>query len=162
MRDESYTATMASPLGPICLTGTAKGLTSVDFQHGHRPVLPSSDGCRCSDMLDEAMRQLQAYFDGTGQGFTVPLAPHGTPFQHRVWQVLQQIPFGMTTTYQEVAVQLGMPKGARAVGSANGRNPIAIMIPCHRVLGQDGRLRGYAGGLSIKRRLLQHEGAWLI
>jgi methylated-DNA-[protein]-cysteine S-methyltransferase len=152
---------MDSPLGPICLTGTDQGLTHVDFKCGDRPVLTPPHGRDDGGILAEAIRQLQAYFDGTGQRFTVPLAPRGTPFQQRVWLALQQIPYGTTVTYQELAHQVGRPKGARAVGSANGRNPIAIIIPCHRVLGRDGRLHGYASGLSIKQRLLQHEGAWL-
>jgi methylated-DNA-[protein]-cysteine S-methyltransferase len=153
---------MDSPLGPICLTATDGGLTRVDFQNGERPVKSPLNDPDKGGVLAAAVRQLQAYFDGTGQRFTVPLAPAGTAFQQRVWQALQQIPCGTTITYQELAYRVGSPKGARAVGSANGCNPIAIIIPCHRVLGRDGRLRGYAGGLCLKRRLLQHEGAWLL
>ena len=156
-----YSTTMDSPLGPIRLTAADVGLTRVDFQKGEwsmKPPLNDPD----NGVLAAAVRQLQAYFDGTRQRFTVPLAPAGTAFQQRVWQALQQIPFGTTITYQELAHRVGSPKGARAAGSANGCNPIAIIIPCHRVLGRDGRLRGYAGGLCIKRRLLQHEGACLL
>ena len=89
-------------------------------------------------------------------------SPHqGTPFQQRVWQELQRIPFGTTLTYRELAQRLGMPQAARAVGHANGRNPLAIVIPCHRLIGSDGQLRGYAGGIALKQRLLQHEGVQL-
>jgi methylated-DNA-[protein]-cysteine S-methyltransferase len=106
------------------------------------------------------VQQLQEYFQGLRQHFTVPLAPLGTPFQQHVWEELQHIPYGTTITYQELARRVGNPNAARAVGHANGRNPIAIIIPCHRVVGQNGHLRGYAGGLAMKQRLLQHEGVW--
>ncbi len=105
------------------------------------------------------MQQLSEYFEGARQQFSLPLAPPGTAFQHRVWLALQQVPYGTTVTYQDLAERLGKPTAARAVGSANGCNPIAIIVPCHRVIGRDGRLRGYASGLHIKRQLLQHEGA---
>jgi methylated-DNA-[protein]-cysteine S-methyltransferase len=91
----------------------------------------------------------------------LPLAPPGTPFQQRVWQELQRIPFGTTLTYRELAKYLGMPQAARAVGHANGRNPLAIVIPCHRLIGSNGQLRGYASGITLKQRLLQHEGVRL-
>jgi methylated-DNA-[protein]-cysteine S-methyltransferase len=112
-------------------------------------------------LLDSATHQLQEYFQGQRQVFTLPLAPPGTPFQQRVWQELQRIPFGTTLTYRELAQCLGMPQAARAVGHANGRNPLAIVIPCHRLIGSDGHLRGYAGGITLKQRLLQHEGVRL-
>lgn len=162
MTSPVYTTTMDSPLGPIRLTGTAEGLTRVDFQNGDRPVVSASDWQEGSSALAEAVRQLQAYFQGSLRQFTLPLAPAGTPFQQRVWQELQRIPYGITMTYQDLAERVDKPQGARAVGSANGANPIAIIVPCHRVLGRDGRLRGYAGGLPIKRHLLRHEGAWLL
>ena len=158
----TYTTTMDSPLGPIRIAGTNTGLTRVDFQHGLRPVEPIPGWQDTPDVLAEAVQQLREYFEGTRQTFSVALAPDGTDFQQEVWRALQQIPFGTTRTYQDLAQTLGKPKGARAVGSANGRNPIAIMIPCHRIIGRDGRLRGYASGLPIKRQLLQHEGAWLL
>ena len=158
----TYTTTIGSPFGPICIAGTDQGLTRVDFQHGMRPVEPGPGWQEAPEVLADAVLQLQEYFDGNRQQFNVALAPPGTDFQHQVWQALQQIPFGSTTTYQDLAHQVGKPKGARAVGSANGRNPIAIIIPCHRIIGRDGRLRGYASGLPIKRQLLQHEGACLL
>jgi methylated-DNA-[protein]-cysteine S-methyltransferase len=111
--------------------------------------------------LRHAIHQLQEYFQGQRQAFSLPLAPPGTPFQQRVWQELQRIPFGTTLTYRELAQRLGMPQAARAVGHANGRNPLAIVIPCHRLIGSDGQLRGYAGGIALKQRLLQHEGIQL-
>lgn len=162
MTSPAYTTTMDSPLGPICIAGTDQGLTRVDFQHGIRPVEPLPGWQENPGILAEAVCQLQEYFQGTRQTFSLSLAPIGTPFQQQVWQELQRIPFGSTLTYQELAQRIGKPKGARAVGSANGCNPIAIIIPCHRVVGRDGQLRGYASGLPIKQRLLQHEGAWLL
>ncbi len=159
-----YTTTMASPLGPICLAGTAEGLTRVDFQHGERPVdaATSEQALPGDGYFDQAIQQLHEYFEGSRQDFSLPLAPPGTAFQQKVWQALRHIPYGATITYQNLAQRLGQPTAARAVGTANGRNPIAIIVPCHRVIGRDGRLRGYAGGLHIKQQLLQHEGAWLV
>jgi len=152
---------MDSPFGPVCLAGTEQGLTRADFQCGDRPVQPASAWQEDTGLLDSAKHQLQEYFQGQRQSFTLPLAPPGTPFQQRVWQELQRIPFGTTLTYRELAQCLGMPQAARAVGHANGRNPLAIVIPCHRLIGSDGHLRGYAAGITLKQRLLQHEGVRL-
>ncbi|ETX06011.1 methylated-DNA--[protein]-cysteine S-methyltransferase [Candidatus Entotheonella palauensis] len=160
MKAAVYAGRIESPFGPICLMGTDEGLTQVDFQHGDRPVHMTQSGRTAPGYFDQVIQQLHEYFEGTRQAFDLPLAPPGTAFQQRVWQALQQIPYGRTMTYQELAERLGKPTASRAVGSANGRNPIAIIIPCHRVIGRDGRLRGYAGGLHIKQQLLQHEGAW--
>ncbi len=157
-----YTTTMASPWGPVCLAGTSKGLIRVDFQHGERPVETAPNDLALPAYFDQAVQQLSEYFEGIRQQFSLPLAPPGTDFQKRVWQALQQVSYGTTVTYQDLAEHLGKPTAARAVGSANGRNPIAIIVPCHRVIGRDGRLRGYASGLPIKRQLLQHEGARLL
>jgi methylated-DNA-[protein]-cysteine S-methyltransferase len=153
--------TMASPFGPVCLVGTDTGLIRVDFQHGDRPVQPAPTWQQDTGQLDLAQQQLQEYFQGQRRAFTLPLAPPGTSFQQRVWQELQRLPFGTTLTYQALAQRLGMPRAARAVGHANGRNPLAIVIPCHRLIGSDGQLRGYAGGIALKQRLLQHEGVRL-
>lgn len=158
MTSPIYTTTMASPWGPVCLAGTAEGLTRVDFQHGERPVDAKANDLALPGYFDLAVQQLNEYFEGARQQFSLPLAPPGTAFQHLVWQALQQVTYGMTVTYQDLAERLGKPTAARAVGSANGCNPIAIIVPCHRVIGRDGRLRGYASGLHIKRQLLQHEG----
>ncbi len=155
-----YTTT-ASPFGPICLVGTEQGLIRLDFQRGDRPVQPDPMWQQHTGQLDRVQQQLQEYFQGQRRQFTLPLAPAGTPFQQRVWQELQGLPFGTTLTYREVAQRLGLPGAARAVGHANSRNPIAIVIPCHRLIASDGQLRGYAGGLALKRGLLQHEGVQL-
>ena len=152
---------MDSPFGPVCVVGAKAGLLRVDFQRGNRPVHLAAVWQEDSDLLRDALHQLQEYFQGQRQSFTLPLAPPGTPFQQRVWQELQGIPFGTTLTYRELAQRLGMPQAARAVGHANGRNPLAIVIPCHRLIGSDGQLRGYAGGIALKQRLLQHEGVQL-
>ena len=151
-----------TPFGALCMAGTTQGLTHVEFQDGERPLRPESGWRENEGILDEAREQLQAYFEARRRRFTLPVAPEGTPFQQRVWRELQQIPWGTTTTYREIAERLGQPAAVRAVGHANGRNPIAIVIPCHRVVGANGRLTGYAGGIAVKRRLLQHEGALLV
>jgi methylated-DNA-[protein]-cysteine S-methyltransferase len=109
-------------------------------------------------LTSPARRQLAEYFAGHRRVFDLPLAPRGTPFQRAVWQALGTIPFGGTCSYADVAERIGRPGAARAVGAANGRNPIAIIVPCHRVIGRDGSLTGYAAGLARKRRLLDHEG----
>ena len=150
-----------SPFGPVCLAGTEQGLRRIDFQCGDRPVQLAHMWQEDTDLLDSAKHQLQEYFQGQRQSFTLPLTPPGTPFQQRVWQELQRIPFGTTLTYRELAKYLGIPQAARAVGHANGRNPLAIVIPCHRLIGSDGQLRGYASGITLKQRLLQHEGVRL-
>ena len=150
-----------SPFGPVCLVGTAQSVIRVDFQRGDRPVQLASTWQGHTGQLALAQQQLQEYFQGQRRQFVLPVAPAGTPFQQRVWRALQDIPFGTTLTYREVARRLGMPGAARAVGHANSRNPIAIVVPCHRLIGSDGQLRGYAGGLALKRGLLQHEGAQL-
>ena len=152
---------MDSPFGLVCLVGTEQGLICVNFQQGERPLQPEPTWQEDTGLLDRAQDQLQEYFQGQRQSFTLPLAPPGTPFQQRVWQELQRIPFGTTQTYRELAQRLGMPRAVRAVGHANGRNPLAIVIPCHRLIGSDGQLRGYAGGVAIKQGLLQHEGVRL-
>ena len=153
---------MDSPFGPLCVAGVKAGLLRVDFQCGNRPVRPAAAWQEDPSHLETATHQLQEYFQGQRQSFTLPLAPPGTPFQQRVWQELQRIPFGTTLTYGELAQRLGMPQAARAVGHANGRNPLAIVIPCHRLIGSDGQLHGYASGIALKQRLLQHEGVQLL
>jgi methylated-DNA-[protein]-cysteine S-methyltransferase len=108
-------------------------------------------------VIKQAVNELQEYFEGRRREFTVPLHPQGTDFQLRVWQVLRTIPYGKTWSYKQVATAAGNPKASRAVGMANNRNPIAIIIPCHRVIGANGRLVGYAGGLDVKEKLLEIE-----
>ena len=110
-------------------------------------------------LLKEARRQLTAYFAGRLEAFDVPVAPNGTDFQRRVWNMLRKIPFGSTISYAELARRVGNTAAVRAVGAANGRNPIPIIVPCHRVIGSDGSLTGFGGGIERKRWLLEHEGA---
>lgn len=111
--------------------------------------------------IKEAAQQLDAYWAGELFDFDLPLAPQGTPFQHKVWGALRAIPYGTTATYGEIARSIGSPTACRAVGAANGRNPIAIVVPCHRVIGANGKLTGYAGGLDMKEQLLGHERRFL-
>ena len=147
------TMTVSSPVGPIMLTASDGAISALSFCDG-----PAKDPGENDDpVLTEAARQLEEYFAGTRSSFTVPLAPHGTPFQRAVWQALTDIPYGKTVSYRDVAVRIGHPEAVRAVGSANGRNPIAILVPCHRVIGADGSLTGYAYGLEAKRFLLDLE-----
>lgn len=120
----------------------------------------AEDFCE-TPLLREAKAQLDAYFAGRLKAFSLPLAPAGTLFQQKIWQLLCEIPYGKTCTYGEIAVRAGNPKASRAVGLANNRNPLPVFVPCHRVVGMNGSLTGYAGGLDVKLKLLQLEGAWL-
>jgi len=148
---------VGSPLGPLLLTGDGEGLTGLyTDQHGR---LPTELGPRVDEEFGEARTQLDEYFAGERDDFDLPLHAPGTAFQRAVWQALRQIRYGSTMTYRQVAEQVGNPKAVRAVGSANSRNPISIIVPCHRVVGSDGKLVGYAGGFSAKRWLLDHEQA---
>lgn len=148
------------PLGPMLLVAGDDGLRELGFldEPAVDAACEQAGPPRAVEILTRCAAELDAWFAGTLQEFTVPLAPQGTPFQRRVWDQLARIPFGRTTTYGEIAAALGDPKCVRAVGSANGANPIAILIPCHRVIGKDGSLVGYAGGLERKRALLELEG----
>jgi len=148
--------TIRSPLGPLTLYARGDELAAV-----HLPTdapVPDRD-TRGSDVLALAADQLREYFAGHRRTFDVPLAPEGTGFQQRVWAALLAIPFGQTRSYGQIASAIGRPSASRAVGAANGRNPIAIIVPCHRVIGASGALTGYAGGMDAKRWLLAHEGA---
>lgn len=149
-----------SPLGPLLLAADARALRQIDFPDGNRAAVPA-EGWRPGDnaQLSDARRQLDAYFAGLLQRFTLPLAPRGTEFQQQVWQALQRIPFGQTRSYAQIAASVGRARAARAVGAANGKNPLPIVIPCHRVIGKNGGLTGFAGGLAAKTFLLKHEGA---
>jgi methylated-DNA-[protein]-cysteine S-methyltransferase len=148
-----------SPVGPLRLTGDGSALTGVYLSpHKYGPT-DFPEAARGTDpVLAEAARQLTAYFDGMLQEFVLPLSPAGTPFQRRVWAALCEIPYGATISYRALARRVAGDTSVRAVGGANGRNPISIIIPCHRVIGADGSLVGYGGGLERKRWLLQHEG----
>jgi methylated-DNA-[protein]-cysteine S-methyltransferase len=145
---------MPSPVGELLLTAEDGALTGVWFAGSHQPSGPQDD-----QALQSARKQLQAYFVGSLRDFDLPLAPRGTPFQHRVWQEIGRIPYGSTVSYGELARRLGAPRAVRAAAGATGRNPLAIVIPCHRVIGADGSLTGYGGGLERKRLLLRLEGA---
>ncbi|MCP4202985.1 MAG: methylated-DNA--[protein]-cysteine S-methyltransferase [bacterium] len=150
-----------SPLGELLLAGDAEGLRLVDFRSGTHPVPIRPEWQRDPGFFSETVSQLRAYFAGTREEFDLPLAPHGSAFQRRVWDELQRIPFGTTISYGELAERIRRPKAVRAVGAANGANPIPIVIPCHRVIGANGKLTGYGGGIEIKEKLLAHEGALL-
>ena len=140
-----------SPVGPLTLTGTEDALTRLSFGGGQAGAGSPSPA------LELAARALEEYFAGVRREFTVPLAPVGTAFQLAVWSALREIPYGATASYRDIAVRLGKPGGAVAVGQANSRNPIPIIIPCHRIIGAGGQLVGYTGGLEIKRFLLRLE-----
>jgi methylated-DNA-[protein]-cysteine S-methyltransferase len=148
------TATVETPVGPLRLVASGNGLRSVSFP-GQTPPWHAVDGE--SPVLAEASRQLREYFDGARTEFTVPLDLVGTPFQLVAWRRLAEIPYGETVSYAEEARRIGRPRAVRAVGAANGRNPVPIVLPCHRVIGSDGSLTGFGGGLHVKRALLDHE-----
>jgi len=144
-----------SPLGPLLLTGDGEALTGLyTDQHGR---LPTDLGHRADEEFTQARDQLEEYFAGQREDFDLPISAPGTAFQNAVWQALRRIRYGSTMTYREVAEEIGNPRAVRAVGSANSRNPISIIVPCHRVVGSDGSLIGYAGGFMAKRWLLDHE-----
>ena len=150
-------AVLDGPLGPMTVVGQDGALAGL-FLHEQRH-LPSTDrfGARDDATLPALQEQLVAYLDGQLHAFEVDLAPVGTPFQAAVWAALRRVPYGTTTTYGALAAAIGRPSAVRAVGAANGRNPVGIVVPCHRVVGADGSLTGYAGGLERKRFLLDLE-----
>jgi methylated-DNA-[protein]-cysteine S-methyltransferase len=150
-------AQIESPLGPLLLAADDAGLRFIEFVNGRRPVLLDPTWREDLAALQEPIRQLAAYFGGELEAFDLPLAPVGTPFQLAVWRRLCEIPYGETISYGELARCLGNPNASRAVGLANGANPIPIVIPCHRVIGSNGKLTGYGGGLPIKEKLLALE-----
>ncbi|MEM6459448.1 MAG: methylated-DNA--[protein]-cysteine S-methyltransferase [Planctomycetota bacterium] len=154
------TRTRPSPVGTLRLLADDTHLRRIDFAHSRR--LPALPGDAETDdaghpVLDAASRQLDRYFAGRLTAFDLPLRPEGTAFQRSVWAELRRIPYGVTTTYGRLAATLGRPDAARAVGLANARNPLSIVVPCHRVVGADGGLTGFAGGIDTKRRLLRLE-----
>jgi methylated-DNA-[protein]-cysteine S-methyltransferase len=147
-----------SPVGELLLVADDTGLCSVSMLPWDEA--PDTAGMSRDDdgpVLAEARRQLTEYFTGTRTDFDLPLSMHGSEFQRRVWRALTEIPYGETWSYGQLAEHLGDPKLTRAVGAANGRNPVAVVVPCHRVIGADGKLVGYAGGLDRKKTLLAHE-----
>lgn len=150
-----------SPIGPLTLASNGEAIRQLEFENGRYPQAAHPRGA--DKLLDQAQRELDAYFAGKLKNFTVPVAPNGTSFQRKAWAALQKIPYGATRTYGQQAAALGNPAASRAVGAANGRNPIAVIIPCHRVIGAGGSLTGFGGGLERKKFLLDLEqGAPLI
>ena len=148
---KSYSIEYASPIGILKITANPKAITNISF------VEEKSQKENPNEICQQAIQELEEYFAGKREQFTVPLQLQGTEFQQSVWQELQKIPFGRTLSYFDLSNRLGDVKAIRAVGTANGKNPIAIMIPCHRVVGKNGELRGYAGGLHRKEWLLNFE-----
>lgn len=153
----SYTY-IESPAGRLLLAGDNEGLHCLYFQEGRgEPYRPPASWHQDARPFVDVTRQLQEYFTGTRRQFELPLKPEGTPFQLTVWRELQEIPYGKTISYGELARRIGNPSASRAVGLANGSNPISIIIPCHRVIGSNGKLTGYGGGLPNKQMLLNME-----
>lgn len=148
-----------SPIGPLLIASDERGLCNIEFRQSSHPADRGTWQGGNSPVLDATEKQLGQYFSGKRRAFDLPLSPHGTDFQRRVWKALQTIPYGQTISYAELARRVGNPKASRAVGLANGRNPLSIIVPCHRVIGADGSLTGYGGGLAIKAFLLRLEGA---
>jgi methylated-DNA-[protein]-cysteine S-methyltransferase len=152
---------MNSPVGRLQLVASDAGLAAILWQNDrpHRVALDIETEDRSHPVLRETERQLGEYFAGQRSRFDLPLDPSGTAFQRKVWGALLTIPFGETRSYRQIAIQVGNPKAVRAVGAANGRNPISIVAPCHRVIGSNGKLTGFAGGLETKAYLLALEGS---
>lgn len=148
-----------SPIGRLLFAGDGASLIQVCFQSGPRPLRPADSWIADAAPFRTVIAQLEEYFTGQRRTFDLPLAPRGTEFQQRVWRALREIPYGNTISYGELARRIGKPSAPRAVGLANGANPLPIIVPCHRVIGTDGSLTGFGGGLPIKRRLLALEGA---
>ena len=156
-----FHTTMESPLGELLLVGDGHALHGLYMQEGRTRKRVHARWTRADEPFEPARRQLVEYFAGHRTDFDLRLSIAGTPFQERVWRALQDIPYGETISYGELARRIGQPEEARAVGAANGRNPISIVVPCHRVIGADGKLVGYGGGLERKRLLLDLEAGAL-
>ena len=153
-----FTRYYASPVGRLEITASPDALVSLHFADAQKkpgPGLPETT--EIYPVIDQCMNELAEYFRGERQAFTVPFVFNGTPFQNRAWQALTTIPYGQTMTYGQQATRLNSPKAARAVGLCNGNNPIAVVVPCHRVIGANGSLTGFGGDLWVKRWLLDHE-----
>ena len=146
-----------SPIGRLLLAGTDTNLCVLSFPSGSRAQDPEENWQENKAPFSETSRQLDDYFDGKRLDFDLPLLPHGTTFQQSVWEQLVAIPYGETISYGELATRIGNRNASRAVGAANGANPIAVIIPCHRVIGADRSMTGFGGGVDLKRRLLNHE-----
>jgi methylated-DNA-[protein]-cysteine S-methyltransferase len=147
----------ASPVGQLILTGDGRGLCGLNFQDGAHPLEIDEEWKKERGPFKDVIKQLERYFAGRLQKFTIPLALEGTAFQLSVWHALKTIPYGVTASYGAIAKKIGNPNASRAVGAANGQNPVSIIVPCHRIIGQSGHLVGYGGGLRIKEALLELE-----
>jgi len=162
-----HTASFDSPVGTLRVASSARGLCYVELPHASGRGLegwlvqraPGAERREAFAPNREAIRQILEYLDGKRAEFELPLDPRGTPFQLRVWEALREIPYGETRSYRDVARRVGRESAVRAVGAANGANPLSLVVPCHRVVEQSGRLGGFAGGLALKRRLLAMERA---
>ena len=154
-----YYHIVESPIGPILLAGDEEGLKYVNFMKGKTKIEVPDSWQENKEFFRDISRQLEAYFAGKLEFFDVKLAPEGTEFQKSVWKALCEIPYGETRTYGQITKSVGKPKASRAVGLANNRNPIAIIMPCHRVIGANGKLTGYASGLEVKEFLLRLENS---
>ncbi len=154
-----YYDIMQSPVGPIIAVKDGKSLRYLGFQHGKHPLQIADNWKQSPKMLKTIFSQIQEYFRGERFAFDLPLATYGTAFQQSVWSALIDIPYGHTVSYRDIAVAIGRPRAYRAVGSANGKNPIPLIIPCHRVVGSNGKLAGYSSGIEIKTELLKIEAA---
>ena len=149
--------TFDSPVGELLLVGDDEGLAGLYLPGGKNAITPDPSWVRDEAAFTEVASQLKEYFAGTRQEFDLTLNPVGSKFQRQVWEALLDIPYGETASYGQTAAAIGHPNGSRAVGAANGQNPIAIIVPCHRVIGANGSLTGYGGGLPMKKWLLAHE-----
>jgi len=152
-----YTIFETELIGPLTLVGDDMGLRHIQFATSRRPLHIPSEWGHDTRFFKEAMAQLKAYFKGERRQFDLPLAPQGTDFQLAVWRILRTIPYGEVASYQWVAGQVGNSRAVRAVGGANGKNPLPIVVPCHRVIGSNGTLTGFGGGLDVKQRLIELE-----
>jgi methylated-DNA-[protein]-cysteine S-methyltransferase len=151
---------LKSPVGELLIAENSSGVLAIHFNKKEKPPANHSSWKCVNRLKTEIVKQLEEYFRGERFEFKVPLAPHGTTFQMRVWDGLQEIPYGETISYLDLAKRIGTPEAVRAVGAANGANPLPIVIPCHRVIGHNGKLVGYGGGLEIKKYLLSMESLY--
>ncbi len=154
MKKQTYSIFFNSPLGIIEITGDDSSVSGIDFVDENMDDLPENSE---SPALSKCASQLEEYFSGKRKTFDVPLKLDGTTFQEKVWEALKEIPYGETRSYQDIAIMTGNPRAVRAVGGANNKNPVGVIVPCHRVIGKDGSLTGYGGGLCRKKWLLEHE-----
>jgi methylated-DNA-[protein]-cysteine S-methyltransferase len=155
--DRLLYTTVTSPIGELLLVGDGQSLQGIYMQDGRKPMRIDAGWKRVASPFAHVEAQLREYFDGQRVAFEIPLVLHGTTFERRVWHALQEIPYGETISYGVLARRIGQPSASRAVGLANGRNPISVIVPCHRVIGANGSLTGYGGGIERKRLLLELE-----